>query len=124
VEAGDVDGPRGHDRIVAAGSDARIRARPYEAGGKAAAGIPAFSDGVGPARHDDEDMQTAPSPPPRTPAAAADPVRRWRRDQLLRAGCPWREAVLLSGIAAVDLHEAVDLFAHGCPPATALRILL
>jgi hypothetical protein len=124
VEAGDVDGPRGHDRIVAAGPGARIRARPDAAGGKAAAGIAAFSDGVGRARHDDEDMQTSPSPPPRTPATAADPVRRWRRDQLLRAGCPWREAELLSGIPAVDLHEAEELFARGCPAETALRILL
>jgi hypothetical protein len=124
VEPGDVDGPGGHAPILAAAAAARIRGRPHAGGGKAARGIPAFSDVARRAPGDDTHMQTFPSPAPRTAAPPADPVREWRRDQLLRAGCPWREAVLLSGIASVDLHEAEALFSRNCPVETALRILL
>ena len=53
-----------------------------------------------------------------------DPVRKWRFEELLRAGYPRREAVLLSGVTDVDLHDAVRLVADGCPVETALRILL
>lgn len=58
------------------------------------------------------------------PAKAVDPVRKWRFDELLRAGYPRREATLLSGVREVDLHEAVRLLEDGCPVETALRILL
>jgi hypothetical protein len=48
----------------------------------------------------------------------------WRREQLLRAGCdPWA-ALILAKRSHVDLHHAVDLLEHGCPPRTALEILL
>ena len=54
----------------------------------------------------------------------ADPVRRWRLNELQRAGyTPW-DALVLSGRPDIDLHVAVKLLRDGCPPETALRILL
>jgi hypothetical protein len=54
----------------------------------------------------------------------ADPVRRWRLQELRRAGYPLVDALVLSGRADVDLHLAVRLLEAGCPPETAVRILL
>ena len=51
-------------------------------------------------------------------------IFRWRFDSLVRAGYPWNAAVILASHDAVDLHVATDLAARGCPPTTALRILL
>jgi hypothetical protein len=51
-------------------------------------------------------------------------VLGWRYEELLRAGYAEREAMLLADRADVDLHLAVELLRRGCPPATALRILL
>jgi hypothetical protein len=48
----------------------------------------------------------------------------WRRDQLIRAGCDPSGALILAKRSHVDLHEAVDLLERGCPPRTALEILL
>jgi hypothetical protein len=53
-----------------------------------------------------------------------DPVRRWRLEELERAGYPAPDALVLSGRADVDLHLAVKLLEDGCPVATALRILV
>ena len=53
-----------------------------------------------------------------------DPVRRWRYDQLQRAGYPPSDARVLSARNDVDVHKAVKLLRDGCPVATALRILL
>lgn len=53
-----------------------------------------------------------------------DPVRRWRLEELTRAGYPPSDALVLSGRADVDLHVAVKLLRDGCPVATALRILV
>ena len=53
-----------------------------------------------------------------------DPVRRWRLDQLKRAGYPPRDALVLSGRPEIDLHLAVRLLRQGCPAQTAVRILL
>jgi hypothetical protein len=53
-----------------------------------------------------------------------DAVRRWRLEELRRAGyLPW-DALVLSGRADVDLHEAVELLEAGCRSETAIRILL
>jgi len=54
----------------------------------------------------------------------AEPVHRWRLEQLLAAGYPPRDAEMLSERADVDLHLAVCLVEAGCPVETALRILL
>ena len=48
----------------------------------------------------------------------------WRLQQLLAAGYSADEALTLAARAEVDLHLASDLVRRGCPPDTALRILL
>jgi len=65
-----------------------------------------------------------------TPSALAerivesDPVRRWRLEELERGGYHPYDALVLSRRPDVDLHVAVRLLRDGCPPRTALRILL
>jgi hypothetical protein len=56
-------------------------------------------------------------------AEAAD-VIRWRVSQLARSGYSLEQAVTLATRLEVDLHEASDLLARGCPADLALRILL
>jgi hypothetical protein len=58
-----------------------------------------------------------------TADAEAALVLSWRFDVLLRAGYGREEAFVLAR-AAADLHLATRLLALGCPPRTALRILL
>lgn len=55
---------------------------------------------------------------------STDPVRHWRLEALIRAGYPAWDALVLSGRADIDLHDAVRLLERGCPPQTAVRILL
>ena len=59
-----------------------------------------------------------------TEIAPENPVRRWRREELQRAGYPATYAALLSNLEEIDLHVAVELVRRGCPLETALRILL
>jgi hypothetical protein len=56
--------------------------------------------------------------------ATAEEVLRWRFEQLVQAGYSKREARLISARMDVDLHQAVDLIAGGCPNELALSILL
>ena len=51
-------------------------------------------------------------------------VLSWRTDTLLRAGFDSHGALELALAHHVDLHAAVTLVKRGCPPQTALRILL
>ena len=51
-------------------------------------------------------------------------IERWRVEELARAGYDADDAVELASRSYVDLHLAVQLLERGCPPATALRILL
>ena len=51
-------------------------------------------------------------------------VARWRLEQLVRAGYEETAALVLADLVHVDLHFAVDLVHQGCPPDTALRILV
>ncbi|MEP6812633.1 MAG: hypothetical protein ABI990_06575 [Actinomycetota bacterium] len=51
-------------------------------------------------------------------------VMEWRFSQLTRSGFPAENAIRLATRLDVDLHQAVDLVARGCPPSLALRILL
>lgn len=51
-------------------------------------------------------------------------ILAWRIWVLDRAGYDEGDAVLLASVRDVDLHLAVDLLERGCPPQTALRILL
>jgi len=55
---------------------------------------------------------------------AGDAVRRWRLQELVRAGYEPCDALVLSGQPQLDLHVAIDLVKRGCPPRTAVRILL
>ena len=51
-------------------------------------------------------------------------ILRWRFDELVRGGYDVGSALVLASHVEVDLHQAVDLARRGCPPGTALRILL
>jgi hypothetical protein len=61
-------------------------------------------------------------------SSVQDPIEtlvvRWRAETLVRAGFAAAAAVDLAATKHVDLHSAVRLVEHGCPPETALRILL
>jgi hypothetical protein len=48
----------------------------------------------------------------------------WRRAELERAGYDMPAASQVAARVDVDLHVAVDLLRRGCPPETALKILL
>jgi hypothetical protein len=50
-------------------------------------------------------------------------VESWRLTVLLEAGYPPELAELIADSKA-DLHAAVDLLERGCPPGTAVRIIL
>lgn len=48
----------------------------------------------------------------------------WRTEELERAGYAPRAARELAERTYVDLHLATELLGRGCPPDTALRILV
>ena len=50
-------------------------------------------------------------------------VDEWRFQQLLAAGWPEADAVVLAARHEVDLHLACELIAKGCDPSTAWEIL-
>jgi hypothetical protein len=54
----------------------------------------------------------------------ADVVRRWRFDELVRAGYEDEDAIELAFHLDVDLHLATNLVRRGCPSGTAVRIAL
>jgi hypothetical protein len=54
----------------------------------------------------------------------AERVLDWRREELERAGYEIAAARTLAERTDVDLHLAVALVRDGCPPETAVRILL
>jgi hypothetical protein len=54
----------------------------------------------------------------------AEAILRWRFEELSRGGYDIGSALVLASHVEVDLHRAVELTRSGCPPATALRILL
>ena len=53
-----------------------------------------------------------------------DRIRRWRFDQLLRAGYTIPDAAEVALCTEVDLHWAASLVRRGCPSGTAVRIAL
>lgn len=57
-------------------------------------------------------------------APELDEVLRWRFEVLVRAGYDVGNAMIVASRAEVDLHRATDLVQRGCPPDTALRIVL
>jgi hypothetical protein len=50
-------------------------------------------------------------------------VDDWRFEQLVAAGWPEQQALVLAARHDVDLHLACDLLAKGCDPALAWDIL-
>jgi hypothetical protein len=54
----------------------------------------------------------------------AELVRSWRLEELERAGYGADVARQLADLPHVDLHQATKLLRRGCPPDTALRILV
>jgi hypothetical protein len=58
------------------------------------------------------------------PETEEDRVLGWRFDQLARAGFDDEAALVLALSRDVDLHLATSLLDRGCPPGTALSILL
>ena len=54
----------------------------------------------------------------------ATEVVKWRFSQLTRSGFSTVDAITLATRVDVDLHQAADLVAHGCPPSLAVSILL
>ena len=50
-------------------------------------------------------------------------VDEWRFQQLLAAGWPEQEALLLAARHDVDLHQACRLLERGCEPTLAWQIL-
>ena len=56
--------------------------------------------------------------------AEAEPILAWRFDKLNEAGYEFGDALCLTVAPDVDLHLACELLERGCPPQTALRILL
>ena len=57
-------------------------------------------------------------------AVEIDHVRRWRFDELLRAGYDIADAADVALRTDIDLRWAVRLVQRGCPSATAARIAL
>jgi hypothetical protein len=57
-------------------------------------------------------------------AAEVDQVRRWRFDQLVRAGYEDEDAIELAFHLDIDLHTLTSLIRQGCPSGTAVRIAL
>jgi len=53
-----------------------------------------------------------------------DVVRRWRFEELVRAGYTIPDALELALRADIDLHWAASLVRRGCPSSTAARIAL
>ena len=51
-------------------------------------------------------------------------VEQWRAEALERVGYGAQAAAELAARLDVDLHLAIDLVEQGCPPETALQILL
>jgi len=57
-------------------------------------------------------------------ALVAGEIFDWRFTELMRAGYSDADALLLAREKEVDLRLAERLLVEGCPPSTALRILL
>ena len=85
-------------------------------------GFPA--DAAGDHGIDSEDMQP-PTKDRTTPVEDGfTQVLRWRLNQLVQAGYSPTDATEIAVRVDIDLHDALALVQRGCPPHTALRILV
>jgi hypothetical protein len=57
-------------------------------------------------------------------APEVEAVLRWRFEELVRAGFDAGSAMILASHVEVDLHDVASLLARGCPPETAMQIVL
>jgi hypothetical protein len=57
-------------------------------------------------------------------ASEAERIIAWRFRELSNAGYDVDDALYLATHTEIDLHLAADLLRRGCPPKTALRILI
>ena len=57
-------------------------------------------------------------------APVVEAVLRWRFEELIRAGYDPGSAMIVASHVEVDLHDATRLLDLGCPPETALQIVL
>ena len=57
-------------------------------------------------------------------APEVEAVLRWRFEELVRAGYDAGSALILASHVEVNLHDATSLLERGCPPDTALQIVL
>jgi hypothetical protein len=55
--------------------------------------------------------------------ASAQAVVDWRRSELVRAGYPCEVADAIARRGDIDLHNALELTARGCPSTLAWEIL-
>jgi hypothetical protein len=62
--------------------------------------------------------------PERTDTEELIRVLVWRFKQLCRSGFELELATTIAARVDVDLHRAIDLVEHGCPPELAGRIVL
>jgi hypothetical protein len=58
------------------------------------------------------------------PAEELERIRKWRSEELERAGYAPDAAAELAARHDIDLHQAVALLEQGCTPDLALQILL
>lgn len=81
---------------------------------------------VKPSRMVKPSPEPLPVPPWAEPPDHDEPrkVYHWRREQLLHAGYPARDASMLAHSLEVDLHQAAELLELGCAEPLALKILL
>lgn len=54
----------------------------------------------------------------------ADPVHRWRYEQLVRLGFEDSQATVLASCSYVDLGQVRDLMSRGCERGTLMRIVI
>jgi hypothetical protein len=71
-----------------------------------------------------EGESMAAAPVEKAKSGDADLVRRWRFEQLMRAGYTIPDALELALRPDIDLHWAASLVRRGCPSSTAARIAL
>jgi len=57
-------------------------------------------------------------------APEVEAVLRWRFEAFVRAGFDAGSAMILASHVEVDLHDVASLLARGCPPETAMQIVL
>jgi hypothetical protein len=57
-------------------------------------------------------------------APEVEAVLRWRFEEFIQAGFDVGSAMIHASHVEIDLHEVTLLIARGCPPETAMQIVL